>query len=121
MRLKGTVSKRDGVDYLKYDSWWSASPWDAALCTSTTCSADSRLSASSWKADGGGATPTHSHGSHVFVRVSGEIVNAAINSNFKAFFNELKPSVERALSQEFLSVANKIVTSVPYDKLFPSA
>ena len=51
----------------------------------------------------------------------GEIVNSAINSNFKAFFNELKPSVERALSQEFLSVANKIVTSVPYEKLFPSS
>ncbi|XP_034238838.1 protein takeout-like [Thrips palmi] len=95
VRLKGTVSKRDGVDYLKYDS----------LVV--------RIAV--------GRGSLHLDNLFGGQQTLGEIVNAAINSNFKAFFNELKPSVERALSQEFLSVANKIVTSVPYDKLFPSS
>lgn len=96
VRLKGTVTRRpDGVDYLKYDSL-------------VVRIAVGRGSLHLDNLFGGQAT-------------LGEIVNAAINSNFKAFFNELKPSVERALSQEFLSVANKIVTAVPYNKLFPSS
>lgn len=95
VHLKGTVSKRDGVDYLKYD-------------TLQVRIAIGRGSLHLDNLFGGQQT-------------LGEIVNSAINSNFKAFFNELKPSVERALSAEFLNVANQIVTSVPYEKLFPSS
>ncbi|KAE8744711.1 hypothetical protein FOCC_FOCC008619 [Frankliniella occidentalis] len=95
VHLRGTVSKRDGVDYLKYD-------------TLAVRIAVGRGSLHLDNLFGGQQT-------------LGDIVNAAINSNFKAFFGELKPSVERALSQEFLSVANKIVTAVPYEKLFPAS
>ncbi|XP_049857344.1 protein takeout [Schistocerca gregaria] len=49
----------------------------------------------------------------------GEAVNNAINANFGAFVNELKPSIERALSKAMLEISNRVVHSYPQDVIFP--
>lgn len=49
----------------------------------------------------------------------GKGANDAINDNIQAFFEELKPSFEEALSNRFTQIANKITESFNYDDLFP--
>ncbi|XP_078040765.1 circadian clock-controlled protein daywake [Augochlora pura] len=49
----------------------------------------------------------------------GEAVNVAINSNFDAFIKELQPSLESAISDTFLKIANGILTQFTYETLFP--
>lgn len=51
--------------------------------------------------------------------VLGQIINTAINANFDQFINELRPIIEKALSTFMLESAEKIVSSFPYDELFP--
>lgn len=51
--------------------------------------------------------------------ISGQIINTAINANFDQFINELRPIIEKALSKFMLESAEKIVSSFPYDELFP--
>ncbi|XP_046743262.1 protein takeout-like [Diprion similis] len=52
-------------------------------------------------------------------RALGDVVNAAINNNFDAFIRELKPLIEKALSDAFLEIANNIVDPFTYKQLFP--
>ncbi|XP_076644822.1 circadian clock-controlled protein daywake [Halictus rubicundus] len=49
----------------------------------------------------------------------GEAVNVAINSNFDAFIKEIQPSLESAISDTFLQIANSILTQFSYETLFP--
>nr|XP_033333424.1 circadian clock-controlled protein [Megalopta genalis] len=49
----------------------------------------------------------------------GEAVNVAINSNFDAFIKEIQPSIESAISDTFLKIANGILTQFTYETLFP--
>lgn len=51
--------------------------------------------------------------------VLGEAVNGAINSNFDAFIDELKPALENGISDTFIKIANGIVSQFTYEVLFP--
>ncbi|XP_076683085.1 circadian clock-controlled protein daywake [Andrena cerasifolii] len=51
--------------------------------------------------------------------VLGEAINMAINSNFDSFLKELQPSIESAISETFLKIANSILDQFTYDSLFP--
>lgn len=50
---------------------------------------------------------------------AGDVVNNAINANFAQFVNELRPSIERALSTTMLDISNRVVRSFTQDQLFP--
>ena len=51
--------------------------------------------------------------------ILGEAINMAINSNFDSFLKELQPSIESAISDIFLKIANSILDQFTYDSLFP--
>ncbi|XP_034186340.1 circadian clock-controlled protein daywake [Osmia lignaria lignaria] len=51
--------------------------------------------------------------------VLGEAVNGAINSNFDAFIDELKPALENGISETFIKIANGILSQFTYEVLFP--
>ncbi|XP_014210436.1 circadian clock-controlled protein [Copidosoma floridanum] len=50
----------------------------------------------------------------------GTVINNAINSNFDAFLKELQPLIEKALSNAFTDISNKIVNPFTYNQLFPA-
>ena len=52
-------------------------------------------------------------------RALGDVVNAAINSNFDSFVREIQPLIEKALSEAFLEISNSIVRPFTFDQLFP--
>ncbi|XP_012537990.2 protein takeout [Monomorium pharaonis] len=52
-------------------------------------------------------------------RALGDVVNAAINSNFKLFLKELLPIVEKALSDSFHNIADSIIQQFTLAQLFP--
>ncbi|XP_017755794.1 PREDICTED: circadian clock-controlled protein [Eufriesea mexicana] len=54
-------------------------------------------------------------------QVLGEAVNSAINANFVAFENEIKPGIEKGISKKFTNIANSILTQFTYDDLFPES
>ncbi|XP_076238609.1 circadian clock-controlled protein daywake [Calliopsis andreniformis] len=51
--------------------------------------------------------------------VLGDAINTAINSNFDSFIKELQPSIESAISDTFLKIANSVLTQFTYNSLFP--
>lgn len=52
-------------------------------------------------------------------RTLGTVVNEAINANFEQIMRELKPQIEKAISNFMLDTANQIVQSYPHSELFP--
>ncbi|KAJ8673663.1 hypothetical protein QAD02_004925 [Eretmocerus hayati] len=53
--------------------------------------------------------------------VLGNAVNNAINSNFDGFIKELQPLIEKALSENFLELGNKIIEPFPFHAIFPES
>jgi len=54
---------------------------------------------------------------NAFLLIAGEQMNKFVNDNSDIIFKEFKGSFERTFAAAFLQVTNKILNSVPYDKL----
>lgn len=54
-------------------------------------------------------------------QVLGDVINSAINNNFKSFLRELSPLIEVALSDTFQQIADTIVQQFSFAQLFPGA
>lgn len=52
-------------------------------------------------------------------KILGRATNLAINDNVDVFIEEIMPNLQKALSDKFTTIANKITTRFTYDELFP--
>lgn len=52
-------------------------------------------------------------------KILGRATNLAINDNVGLFLEEIMPNLQKALSEKFTTIANKITTRFTYDELFP--
>ncbi|KAL1140599.1 hypothetical protein AAG570_000529 [Ranatra chinensis] len=53
-------------------------------------------------------------------RLLGEVINTAINLNFRQFIEELKPLIQKTLSEFMLVTANNIISGYTYETVFPN-